>query len=161
MPPQVFEQVFIGLVVAELSMLGILAAKGFAPSVAIVPLLVLTALFRHFAGQRFARPMRTLSLHAAADLDRADKSAHWTKDLSPDEEAEMLEKFDCEDVRFGPMETRYLSDAFKVSAEEHSAVLVEAEHLVMRVDSGDTSVQHEPEETDDLDSPRAAPVLPK
>jgi hypothetical protein len=38
-----------------------------------IPLIVIVVLYRQAIAANFDRPMKNLSLHAAADLDRADK----------------------------------------------------------------------------------------
>jgi hypothetical protein len=78
---QIFEQIWIGLLIAQIGNAALFALKGFAIGVPLsIPAIVLTIIFRFQVASNFARPMQTLSFHAAADLDRADKvrtgSAH-------------------------------------------------------------------------------------
>ena len=71
---QIFDQIYAGLLIGLVGNAALLAIKGFALGIPLmIPAIVMTLLFRVNVAQNFDRPMKTLSFHAAADLDRADK----------------------------------------------------------------------------------------
>jgi hypothetical protein len=71
---QIFDQIWVGLLIGQIGNTALFAIKGFGIGVPLsIPAIVLTIFFRFWVASNFARPMQTLSFHAAADLDRADQ----------------------------------------------------------------------------------------
>ena len=71
---QIFDQIFFGLVIALVGNLALFSIKkNGTASALVVPLLIIVAIYRLAVARTFTRPMRNLSFHAAADLDRADQ----------------------------------------------------------------------------------------
>jgi hypothetical protein len=71
---QIFDQIYMGMMVMLISYFALFSVKKFAIGTALtIPLIILLILYRGAITTTFKRPMEVLSLHAAADLDRADK----------------------------------------------------------------------------------------
>eukprot|EP01023_Acetabularia_acetabulum_P006466 TRINITY_DN12689_c0_g1_i4.p1 TRINITY_DN12689_c0_g1~~TRINITY_DN12689_c0_g1_i4.p1 ORF type:complete len:204 (+),score=19.40 TRINITY_DN12689_c0_g1_i4:2-613(+) len=68
--PVVFDQVLFGLFVMQLTMLGLLGMKRFVYSPLIIPLLIVTVIYKLNVDYLYKRPLQIMSLRAAADLDR-------------------------------------------------------------------------------------------
>eukprot|EP01025_Chloroclados_australasicus_P044560 TRINITY_DN4839_c0_g1_i1.p1 TRINITY_DN4839_c0_g1~~TRINITY_DN4839_c0_g1_i1.p1 ORF type:complete len:864 (-),score=85.35 TRINITY_DN4839_c0_g1_i1:389-2929(-) len=70
----VFDQVVIGLFIMQLTMIGLLGLKRFGGYTALlVPLPVLTVLFKMNMDYLYRRPLQIMSLQDAADLDRVEQ----------------------------------------------------------------------------------------
>lgn len=67
-----FDQLFSSLIVAQLSAIGILGVKQAAGATLLLPLLIGTVVWRFFVASHLGRPLKQLSMHTAADLDRQD-----------------------------------------------------------------------------------------
>ena len=71
---QIFDQIYLGMFVMLIGYFALFGIKLFALGTALtIPLIILLVLFKGAVTKTFKRPMELLSLHAAADLDRADK----------------------------------------------------------------------------------------
>lgn len=71
---QIFDQLWVALVVAVIGYAALFGIKYFTAGVILcLPLLLVLWLFRKAVKATFADAMDTLPLHAAADLDRADQ----------------------------------------------------------------------------------------
>lgn len=70
---QAYQQIMFGLILSLITTLFLLMVKKFWYSPIILGIaLVIALLFNLKVYKTFARPMTTTSIHAAADLDRAD-----------------------------------------------------------------------------------------
>jgi nitrogen fixation/metabolism regulation signal transduction histidine kinase len=67
-----FDQVFSSIIIFLLSYIGILSIKKAPGAGTLIIPLIIAVVFRIVAGRKFARPLKSLAVHAAADLDRAD-----------------------------------------------------------------------------------------
>jgi hypothetical protein len=71
---QIFDQIYVAVIISLVGNAALFSIKKNAgATIAIIPLLVIAVLFRVAVARTFGRPMRNLSFHAAADLDRADR----------------------------------------------------------------------------------------
>lgn len=122
--PIIYQQVIVALFTFQIVMAVLLLLQRFAAMpLALIPI-VITVIFNRAAMAKFERPLDNLSVHAAADLDRSDKTQTA---VTPEEEAAMLETMDCEDTAFGPPEELYVAPGFKVKGDDLNGVLRELE----------------------------------
>jgi hypothetical protein len=70
---QMFDMIYAALLIFLLSAIGILGVKKAPGAPLLVLLLIGTILWRIAAGKTLARPLKEMSLHTAADLDRQDQ----------------------------------------------------------------------------------------
>lgn len=71
---QIFDQIYGSMLIWLIGNTALFAVKLFPAGVAAcIPLIVLLVVFRFAVAQTFERPIHMLSIHAAADLDRADQ----------------------------------------------------------------------------------------
>ena len=71
---QIFDQIYFAMMVMLVGYFALFGIKKFAIGTALtIPLFIIMVLYRASITSTFKRPMEVLSLHAAADLDRADK----------------------------------------------------------------------------------------
>lgn len=83
--PQVFWQVFTGLIIFQLMMIAILAIKEtIAPPLIVLPLPFLTILYSKAVTSTFFPPMKNLSMIAAADRDEADRKKDQDVGMPPE-----------------------------------------------------------------------------
>lgn len=69
---QMYRQMLVGIIVFQISYIGILSIKKFPYSVLLVIPLIVTVCWALMMHRKFAEPLKHLAVHAAADLDRAD-----------------------------------------------------------------------------------------
>lgn len=67
-----FNQMLVGLIVFQLTYIGILGVKRFPFSVLLIIPLIITLCWAVMINRKFGQPLRHLAVHTAADLDRAD-----------------------------------------------------------------------------------------
>lgn len=108
---RVFDQLVVGLLVFQVITIALLGLKEtIAPPIIVVPLLFFTLAYRSAVHARFWRPQETLSMIAAAELDRRNRQLKGSTTLAAaDLDAEVA--------------AQYVSPSFKVSAEEHAALV--------------------------------------
>lgn len=71
---QIFDQIYVGVMAMMIGYFALFGIKKFAIGATLmIPLLIITVIFRASVDSTFKRPMENLSIHAAADLDRADR----------------------------------------------------------------------------------------
>lgn len=69
---QMFDMIYASVLIFLLTAIGILGTKSSPGSVLLVPLLVGAIVWRIVIGRKLARPLKEMSMHTAADLDRQD-----------------------------------------------------------------------------------------
>lgn len=71
---QIFNQIYIAFLVMLIGYFALFGIKSFPIGTTLmIPLIIIAIIFRRTVAVTFTRPMENLSIHAAADLDRADK----------------------------------------------------------------------------------------
>lgn len=85
--PQIFDQIYVGMVFWTIGNAALFAVKGHPGSAAMVPAIIAVLCYRFAVAHTFERPIRLLSTHAASDLDRSDQQlvrrAAWPPATSP------------------------------------------------------------------------------
>ncbi|KAK9811621.1 hypothetical protein WJX72_007134 [[Myrmecia] bisecta] len=140
---QVFEQIIVSLIIFQLMMIGLMGLKGGLPQTLLtLPLLLFTLLFRQSWVYTFDEQQQVLSLRAAADLDRRDRT------LSPPTEDEQAK-----------VDQYYISPSFASREQELAELLAEAKRMDAHIE-GRAVLQEEEDrgsETDDAESVRGDP----
>ena len=122
-------------------MLGIMGLKEFPYAALLLPLPVLTILFKIFIDRLFQRPLTLLSLRAARDLDKYDQSM---------EKKNSVEEREVEDAG---IPDSYINDCFKINWQEIDATIAKVPQIQAAIDkSHDEAVPM----IEDLTIPNAA-----
>ena len=69
---QMYNQMLVGILVFQLTYIGILSIKKFPYSVLLFIPTIVTICWAGMVQRKFGKPLRFLAVHTAADLDRAD-----------------------------------------------------------------------------------------
>eukprot|EP00892_Ulva_mutabilis_P005047 jgi/Ulvmu1/2914/UM147_0012.1 len=136
--PVIFDQIYVGVMAMLIGYFALFGIKNFPIGTTLmIPLIVIAVLFRATINSTFKRPMENLSIHAAADLDRADRAGiDWMFDVTPEEEQQMRDaEWDLEDVKLGPIEDRYKQPSLIVNEYLHRKALEESADVSRRVDA--------------------------
>lgn len=71
---QIFNQIYVAFLVMLIGYFALFGIKKFPIGTTLmIPLIIIAFVFRRTVATTFTRPMENLSIHAAADLDRADQ----------------------------------------------------------------------------------------
>lgn len=133
--PVMFHQMLVGIFVFQLTYIGILSIKKFPYSVLLILPLIITACWALMVHRKFAQPLKTLAVHTAADLDRADLKYDWMKHLTDAEMQQMkADSWDVEDVELGPISERYLQPSLQFDPEEYARVIAQGREASRLVD---------------------------
>eukprot|EP00892_Ulva_mutabilis_P001308 jgi/Ulvmu1/11178/UM072_0014.1 len=133
--PVMYNQMLVGIFIFQLSYIGILSIKKFPYSVILFIPTIVTACWAFVVYHKFARPLKFLAVHTAADLDRADLKYDWMKHLTDAEMQQMkAHNWDTEDVELGPIAERFLQPSLQFDPEEYARVISQAREASRLVD---------------------------
>eukprot|EP01025_Chloroclados_australasicus_P018159 TRINITY_DN1940_c0_g1_i1.p1 TRINITY_DN1940_c0_g1~~TRINITY_DN1940_c0_g1_i1.p1 ORF type:complete len:953 (-),score=103.81 TRINITY_DN1940_c0_g1_i1:1934-4792(-) len=115
--PICFDQIFISLVIMQLTMLGLLGMKQFRYAPLLLPLILYNLVYYISMDRLYRRPLTVMSLRAATDIDAHDEEIDGPIDQEYNQEVMQ----------------RYLSPCFKVSQDECKNLMEEMEKLEHRL----------------------------